>query len=227
MLATGSAVAKTLLISVPTVADAYTGRLTRERCDDRLRWWSSGVLSSANVEVVTRGRETVPDRPVVFMSNHGSHLDVPALFVACPGSLRMVAKAELFRVPVWGRAMKEAGFISVDRSGDRDKARAAMAEAAEIIRSGTSVWIAPEGTRSRDGRIGKLKRGGFRLATETATPIVPVFIRGAREILPPGSRFFGRGGGTVEVRFGPLIEVTGKSEDELMAAVGAFLEAAV
>jgi len=229
MLRTGAAVVKTLAISVPTVADAYTGRLTRERCDDRLRWWSSGVLESAGVEVVTHGREHVPDRPLVFMSNHGSHLDVPVLFVTCPGSLRMVAKAELFRVPIWGRAMKEAGFVSVDRSGDRDKARAAMTEAAAIIRSGTSVWIAPEGTRSRDGRIGKLKRGGFRLAIETQTPIVPVFIRGAREILPPGSRFFGSRGGRVEVSFGPLIEVRDRPketlEDELIATVGAFLNA--
>jgi 1-acyl-sn-glycerol-3-phosphate acyltransferase len=224
IVATASAVAHTLAISAPTVLDAYLGRLTRQRCDDRLAWWARGVLAAAHVEVRIEGSERVPPRPVVFMSNHGSHLDVPILFVACPGSLRMVAKAELFRVPIWGRAMKEAGFVSVDRSGDRDKARTAMEEAARIIRSGTSVWIAPEGTRSRDGALGRLKRGGFRLAIATETPIVPVHIRGAREILPAGSRFLNEGG-TVEVRFGDVIEVAGRGEDELVAAVERFLRA--
>jgi 1-acyl-sn-glycerol-3-phosphate acyltransferase len=221
-LGTGLAIYKTLAISVPTVLDAMLGRITRERCDVRLSSWAETVLRAAQVEVLVEGRERVPARPVIFMSNHGSHLDVPILYVACPGSLRMVAKAELFRVPIWGRAMKDAGFISVDRSGDRAQAREAMREAGETIRGGVSVWIAPEGTRSRDGRIGKLKRGGFRLAIETGTPIVPVFIDGARQILPAGSRFLGDGG-TVRVRFGEMIEVAGRSTDELLAQVDEFL----
>jgi 1-acyl-sn-glycerol-3-phosphate acyltransferase len=209
---------ETLAISAPTVADAFIGRLTRERVDARLAWWARGILEAAQVRVEIEGRERVPSRPVLFMSNHGSHLDVPILYVACPGSLRMIAKAELFKVPVWGRAMRDAGFISVDRSGDREQARIAMARAGETIGSGISIWIAPEGTRSRDGSLGKLKRGGFRLAVETATPIVPVRIDGAREILPPGSRFLGDGG-TVHVRFGEVIDVGGKDEDALMTAV--------
>jgi 1-acyl-sn-glycerol-3-phosphate acyltransferase len=88
---TGFAVYKTLAISVPTVAEAHLGRLTREKCDARLAEWSRSVLEAAGVEVEVHGRERVPSRPVVFMSNHTSHLDVPILYVACPGSLRMVA----------------------------------------------------------------------------------------------------------------------------------------
>jgi 1-acyl-sn-glycerol-3-phosphate acyltransferase len=136
----------------------------------------------------------------------------------------MVAKAELFAVPIWGRAMREAGFVSVDRSGDRAQARAAMEEAGRAISGGVSVWIAPEGTRSRDGRIGKLKRGGFRLALETGTPIVPVFIEGAGKILPPGSRLITRGG-RVRVELGDVIEVEGADEAQLMSRVDAFLRA--
>src|ERR1700735_3486618 len=93
---TAFAVQKTLAISIPTVADAHLGRLTRERCDERLAAWSEAILARAGVEVEVHGRERVPSRPVVFMSNHASHLDVPILYRACPGSLRMVAKAELF-----------------------------------------------------------------------------------------------------------------------------------
>ncbi len=223
VLRTGYAYGKTLAISVPTVLDAALGRLTRARCDARLADWSAGILAQAGVTVTTEGLENVPSHPVVFMSNHASHLDVPVLYAACPGSLRMVAKAELFKVPVWGQAMRDAGFVAVERSGDRARAKRAMDEAGEIIRSGTSVWIAPEGTRSRDGRLGKLKRGGFRLAGETSTPIVPMVLLGTGEILPPGSRLFGDGG-HVTVRFGELIPVLGKSEEQLMAEVRTYFE---
>jgi 1-acyl-sn-glycerol-3-phosphate acyltransferase len=222
LVATGYSVYKTLAISVPTVADALTGRLTRERCDARLASWSRSMLDVAGVEVVTEGRERVPDRPVIFMSNHGSHLDIPIVYVACPGSVRMVAKAELFRVPLWGRAMRDAGFISVDRSGDREQAKQAMDEAARVIQAGTSVWIAPEGTRSRTGQLGRLKRGGFRLAIGTATPIVPLRIDGARELLPKGARVIAPGG-TVHVRFGDPISTLRADEEQLVAAVEAFL----
>ncbi len=224
VLRTGYAYGKTLAISVPTVVDAALGRLTRQRCDARLADWSAGILAQAGVEVSVEGLEHVPGHPVIFMSNHASHLDVPVLYAACPGSLRMVAKAELFRVPVWGQAMRQAGFVSVDRSGDRERARRAMTEAGEIIRAGTSVWIAPEGTRSRTGKIGKLKRGGFRLAIETRTEIVPMVLIGTGELLPPGSRLLGEGGRVI-VRFGEKLSVEGKSEDQLMAEVQRFLEA--
>ena len=101
-----------------------------------------------------------------------------------------------------------------------------MREAGEIIRAGTSVWIAPEGTRSRNGKIGKLKRGGFRLAIDTGTPIVPIAIIGTGEILPAGSRLFGKGG-PVLVRFGVVIPVEGKEETRLMGEVENFLRDAL
>ena len=209
---------------MPTVGEALLGRLTRHDVDARLRAWSRAVLARAEIDVEVEDLAHVPARPVIFMSNHGSHLDVPVLYVACPGSLRMVAKAELFAVPIWGRAMREAGFIRVDRSGDREQARQAMAEAAAAIASGVSVWIAPEGTRSRDGRLGRMKRGGFRLARESGTPIVPVSIHGARELLPPGSRLLGDGG-RVRVRFYEAL-APDLPEDELVARVEARLRAA-
>ena len=99
-----------------------------------------------------------------------------------------------------------------------------MAEAAEIIQGGTSIWIAPEGTRSRDGRIGRLKRGGFRLAIETGTPIVPVRIDGTNAILPPGARLLGAGG-RVTVHFGALMPVRDRDEQQLIAELSVFLAA--
>jgi 1-acyl-sn-glycerol-3-phosphate acyltransferase len=138
------------------------------------------------------------------MSNHQSHLDIPILFVTFAGRLRMVAKRELFNVPFFGPAMRRAGIVEVDRSGDRDKARAAMSSAAEAIAGGTSIWIAPEGTRSEDGKIGAFKKGGFLLAKQAGAPIVPVAISGSRHILPKHARAM-QPGVTVRVTYGEPI----------------------
>ena len=99
------------------------------------------------------------DRACVYMSNHQSNLDIPILYSVFPGTLRMVAKAELFKVPLWGRAMREAGFVRVTRSGDRAEAMAAMRECGEAIARGVNVWIAPEGTRSLDGKVAQVQEG--------------------------------------------------------------------
>src|SRR5689334_8776485 len=151
---TAYAVWKTLGISVPTLIDVARGTLTLEKSDRRLDGWSAAILRSADVHLEVIGREEIPrDRAYVLMSNHQSHFDIPVLYQAWKATLRMVAKAELFRVPLWGRAMRESGFVSVDRSGDRANAEAAMRACGETIGRGVSVWIAPEGTRSPTGRI--------------------------------------------------------------------------
>jgi 1-acyl-sn-glycerol-3-phosphate acyltransferase len=118
------------------------------------------------------------------MSNHQSLYDIPVLFQCGLGSLRMVTKAELFKVPVWGRAMEAAGFIRIDRH-DRDQAVGALrAKGGSLLAAGTRVWIAPEGTRSRTGALGPFKSGGFRMALEQGVRILPVAITGTRDVLP-------------------------------------------
>lgn len=171
-------------ISMPTVLDATIGRLTVERCDERLDWWSRKLLRDADVSLEVRGREHAEgSRPLIVMSNHQSLYDIPVLFQSLPGRLRMVAKTELFRVPVWGQAMHAAGFIRIDRR-DRHQAVESLRSSASLLKEGTRIWIAPEGTRSWDGLLGEFKSGGFRLALETNTPILPVAIDGTRKVLP-------------------------------------------
>ncbi|HZS41255.1 MAG TPA: lysophospholipid acyltransferase family protein [Polyangia bacterium] len=227
-LATVYAVYKTLAISVPTVVEALTGRLTIERCDERLRDWSHAIIKQAGVELTVSGLDHVPrDRACIFMSNHQSHFDIPIIYVAFPGTLRMVAKAELFRVPIWGRAMREAGFVSVDRSGDRQQAMEAMREAGEALGRGINIWIAPEGTRSPDGKLGKLKKGGFIMAQATGAPIVPMSIDGSRDILPKNTKLV-RPGAVVRVTFGePLAVPDAAAIERAMADVRAFFVAHV
>jgi 1-acyl-sn-glycerol-3-phosphate acyltransferase len=194
---TGYAIWKTAAISVPTVAEAALGRLTPEKCDARLDKWAHAVIDRAEVQLEVTGLEQVPrDRAFIVMSNHQSHYDIPILYCIWPGRLRMVAKIELFKIPIWGRAMREAGFVPVDRSGSpeaRGQAQAALQQAAAALAGGTSIWIAPEGTRSPDGKLGKFKKGGFRLAADTGTPIVPVALDGSWDIIPKKTRVVHRG----------------------------------
>jgi 1-acyl-sn-glycerol-3-phosphate acyltransferase len=225
--ATAYALYKTAAITLPTFADAMLGRLTIERADRRLVDWSRGIVRQADVDLTVEGLNHVPrGRACVYMSNHQSHLDIPILYSVFPGTLRMVAKAELFKVPLWGRAMKAAGFVRVTRSGDRAEAVAAMAECAEAVRSGINVWIAPEGTRSPDGRLGKFKKGGFILARDTGADIVPVAIDGSRDILPKNTKVIQRGA-RVRVSFGAPIAVGGRELNDVMAEVRAFIAARV
>lgn len=184
-LETVKGVVDTGRISVSTVVDATLGRLDAEACDERLAWWSQKILADARATIEVRGREHIanPRETFIVMSNHQSLYDIPVLYRAIPGRLRMVAKAELFRVPVWGRAMKAAGMVRVDR-GDRKQAVGSLREGGAMLEEGTMIWIAPEGTRSQTGEVGPFKSGGFHLALETGHRILPVAIDGTREILP-------------------------------------------
>ena len=188
---------ETLAISVPTVVDATRGRLTMQTCDDRLESWSGKVVEHLAMAIDVSGRENLRrDATYLVMSNHQSHYDVPVLFhtVGPPhgASLRMIAKVELFSLPFFGRAMLEAGFISIDR-GSRDSAKASLAEAKRKMHAGVNVWIAPEGTRSPTGELLPFKKGGFHLALDVGEPILPVTISGTRDALPRGSSQSRRG----------------------------------
>lgn len=217
-------VRQTLAISFPTVGEALLGKVTVAGCDERLERWSRRLVEYSRTNLRVAGREDIDwSRAYVIMSNHHSLFDIPVLFQAVPGTMRMVTKAELFSVPVWGRAMRDAGFIALDRR-DRASAIASLKVAATKIGEGTHVWIAPEGTRARDRKLGALKKGGFMLALETGAPIVPVFIDGTYEILRP-DQWAVEKDLPVDVRFGPPIEVRGRSCEDLMSEVRRFFEA--
>jgi len=203
--------AETLAISVPTVVDAARGQLTRAVCDERLASWSSRIVDHLGMTVEIEGRENFDPRATyLVMSNHQSHYDVPVLFhvLGTLGgkSLRMIAKIELFSVPLFGRAMREAGFIAIDR-GSRKSAMASLRRAQETMRSGVNVWIAPEGTRSPTGELLPFKKGGFHLAIDVGQAILPITIQGTRSALPRGAAR-SAGGAAVRVTIHPAIEVT-------------------
>jgi 1-acyl-sn-glycerol-3-phosphate acyltransferase len=210
--------------TVPSMVDAALGRLERASIDARAHRFAAYVVETLGIDLSVDGTELVPPgRAYVYMSNHQSHLDIPILYASLPSpTIRMVGKTELFQIPLWGPALRKAEFIEIDR-GDRTQAIAAMRRAAALIEDGVSVWVAPEGTRSRDGRLAPLKKGGFHLATGTRAPIVPVAIRGTIDVLPRGGKMM-RTGLPVIVTIGAPIPVAGRRPDELRAEVAAFLK---
>jgi len=152
-----------------------------------MRIWSSCLLAASFVRVETRyAPELEPGKSYVFLCNHQSLFDIPVLIATCPGQIRMVAKRSLFLIPLFGWAMKASGFISVDR-GDRSTARQTFSAAIARLRGGTSILLFPEGTRSLTNTLLPFQRGGFLLALKIGLPIVPVGIRGSREVQGRGS----------------------------------------
>jgi 1-acyl-sn-glycerol-3-phosphate acyltransferase len=121
----------------------------------------------------------------VFVCNHLSYLDIPALFRAIPHNLHFVAKKEIKWVPFIGWYMYATGMIFVDRS-NRNKAIASLDRAGKLIKKGRDVLMFPEGTRSKSGEIGEFKKGPFMLATKADIAIVPVAISGTEKVLPAG-----------------------------------------
>lgn len=164
-----------------------------------VRNWARSILWASGIKVNIIGQQKInPNQPVVYMANHQSTFDIFAMVVAVPGTVRFIAKKELFRIPFLAQGMRMVGMISIDR-GNSQEAQKSLADAAEKMKRGVSVIIFPEGTRSRDGKIQRFKKGGFVLAIKGRFPIVPVVIRGSFGIMRKKSLKVGKG--RVEVEF--------------------------
>jgi 1-acyl-sn-glycerol-3-phosphate acyltransferase len=156
--------------------------------DRALRAWAKGLLSIIKLSYKIYNPEQVnlaPHRAYILMSNHASLYDIPLIFMALPGNIRMVAKKELFNVPIWGHAMKACKFISIDRKNSAQAIEDLKIAKKQMEEENVILWIAPEGTRSLDGKLNPFKAGGFLLALQTNAIIIPIGIRGAGKILPP------------------------------------------
>ncbi len=150
------------------------------------RFWGRSILVVSGVKVSVKGLSNVDlSAPYIYMANHQSNFDIPVLLGHLTVQFRWLAKMELFKIPIFGRAMRKAGYISIDRN-NRQSAFESIRVAADKIKSGVSVLIFPEGTRSLDGRIRPFKKGGFVLAVDSGVPIVPVVITGTRAIMSKG-----------------------------------------
>ena len=182
--------------------------------------WARSILRVAGIRVTVRGRENCdPRRAYILMPNHQSHFDIPVLLGCLDFDFRWLAKAELFRIPIFGRAMRGCGYISIDRH-NRDSAFAAIRQASEAIRGRVSVLIFPEGTRGTGDGIQPFKKGGFVLAADSGVPILPMVICGTRRILPKNGLLVDPGPVVLSIQ--PPIDTAGftrETKEELMARV--------
>ncbi|MEM9071345.1 MAG: lysophospholipid acyltransferase family protein [Myxococcota bacterium] len=222
--------AETARIAVPTMLEGMLrGGTDRHRVDRRIERWAQKGARLSEMRVETLGLEHIDERETyVVMSNHQSNWDIIALYYAFPHTLRMVAKMEMRRIPLMGTAMEHAEFVFVDRT-DKRQAFKAIRLAEQRIRSGVNVWIAPEGTRSRDGRLGPFKKGGFIMALDTRTRILPCTLEGTRRVVPPGAATI-RKRVPVRVQFHPPVdpqEWGHERRDELVAHVRDIIASAL
>jgi len=184
------------------------------------RAWARSILFVSGVQVHINGLENLDiDGSFILMPNHQSNFDIPVLLGCLPVQFRWLAKAELFKIPIFGRGMRGCGYISIDRS-NRKSAFQSLSKAAAKIRNGVSVLIFPEGTRSWDGKILPFKKGGFVLSVDAGVPIVPIVIFNTGSIMPKGKLLIR----TRSVRMDILKPIstsdyTRKTKDDLMDTV--------
>jgi 1-acyl-sn-glycerol-3-phosphate acyltransferase len=166
-----------------------------------------------------------PKGTYIYMSNHVSNLDPPVLVPMIPKRTSVLAKKEIWKIPILGQAMNLAEIVPVERS-NRDSAIESIRRAGEVMQHGVNMTIYPEGTRSPDGRLLPFKKGPFFLAMETGFPVVPITILETEKMMPKGSSIIR--GGTATLVFHPPIDPKNfTTKEELMGAVREAINSAL
>jgi 1-acyl-sn-glycerol-3-phosphate acyltransferase len=182
-----------LIIAIDTTISAFTAILggifnPYSRFNTGVtRIWARIILLAAGVKLHIEGTEHLQEgESYVVVSNHQSLMDIPVLLYGLPVPLRIIAKQELFRIPIFGWGMKGVGMLQIDRSNQKQSFET-LKKAEQIIRRHhLSILAFPEGTRSEDGKIHPFKKGPFILAINTGLSLLPVSVSGTRQIIPKG-----------------------------------------
>jgi len=173
-----------------------TGRITHFYCGAP---WSKIILWGSGVRVEINGLDAIQkEKTYIYIPNHLSFFDIFALLAYLPVDFKFILKESLLRIPILGWTMRRAKYISIDRSSPA-KAKSTFKQAVDRIKSGASIVIFAEGTRSKNGHLQPLKRGAFYLAIDSGAPIVPVAIKGTYKIMPKGSFKIKKGSITIQL----------------------------
>ncbi len=207
-----------------SVIKCFLGKTNRIWVDTTILRWANRLLNLVKVQckvINPYGVSPQPGKSTIVMCNHSSLYDIPLSFKAFPEhSLRMLAKKELSKIPIMGKGMAAAEFPFIDRK-NRHQAVKDLEAVRQLLASGIVMWIAPEGTRSKDGKLAPFKKGGFITAIEAKATIIPMGIRGAFNILPARTTQFNLHQ-TAEIHIGKPIDAslyTIEDRDKLMAVV--------
>lgn len=166
------------------VGGSYSIKSFRAFVDKIMFNWSRRLLELIGVSVRVVGLDKLPknaSRPVIVMCNHSSLYDIPISAHALQTSLRMLTKKELFKIPIFGAGLKRGEYMSIDRH-NREQSLIDLENAKNKLLSGVVLWVAPEGTRSKDGTLGEFKRGGFHIALDSKALIVPLVIKDIHKV---------------------------------------------
>jgi 1-acyl-sn-glycerol-3-phosphate acyltransferase len=156
-----------------------------------LLWLIGLIIFKLLFDLRREGKERIfPKRAMIIAANHRSYLDPIVLALLVPRRMNFMAKEELFRSPIFGYLITKLGAFPLKR-GKLD--RAAYKKALQVLKEGKILILFPEGTRSRSGRLGKLREGPVRMALYSQVPLIPVVIKGTEKVLPPGAKFIRRG----------------------------------
>lgn len=193
--------------------------------DRLIRIWARTLVRAAGIELSIEGQDKLSRaRRYIVIANHASYLDIPCLLAAIDQPLRFMAKASLFRVPIFGWGLIAAGFIPIDRK-KTTKGKASFDLAVRRIRGGNSIIIFPEGGRSKTRQMEPWKHGAFLLSMKSGLPIVPTAIRGNYDVMPRTR--FRIVPGPVRIVIGDPIDTTHVSvrqKDEMMEKLRAGIE---
>jgi 1-acyl-sn-glycerol-3-phosphate acyltransferase len=188
----------------------FLNQFSRDWAQSALQLWTKRILRLVNVNVRVINPYRVcpqPNQPTIIMCNHSSHYDIPLSLYAFSGyPLRMLAKKEMYQIPIIGKGMVAAEFPFVDRK-NRHQAIKDLEATKALLDNGIILWIAPEGTRSKDGKLTPFKKGGFITAIHMGASIIPVGIRGANQILPARTLQFNLNQ-TAEIHIGQPIDAS-------------------
>jgi len=209
----GNIVVATMVIGPLVIAGGLLGIRRHAYYDWAGRNWSRWILAASGCDVRVEGLEHIaPDTPQVLVGNHQSWFDVPAIAAHLSKNFHFIAKKELERVFIFGRAWKAAGHISIDRT-DRESAVRSLEAAGEQLRNeGSAVIVFAEGTRAPTDELQPFKKGAFMLALHSGVPIVPFAVAGSRRVMPKDSWRVRRG--PIIVRFGEPVPTEGLSHED-------------
>lgn len=180
------------------------------------KMFAQKTLRAGHISVAAVNRQKYLDgkKSYIYMSNHPSMTDIPALALCIAQPMRMVGKSQLLYIPIFGWAMVRAGFVIIDRE-KRIKAIRQLEIAKKRVQDGLSIWMAPEGTRTRQEGMMPFKKGGFHLALELQVPIVPMWVDNTANIMPP-TAFKVTPNQTATVLFGEPIPTAGLKKTDMI-----------
>lgn len=192
-----------------------------------IRLWARLLVRAAGIDLRIEGKETIdPKQRYILVGNHHSYFDIPCIFAAIDTQpIRFMAKASLFKIPIFGWSISRSGFIPIDRKNRRTAVKS-FDMAADRIRRGNTIVIFPEEGRSRELAMRPFQRGAFLLAIKSELPILPIALDGTYDVFRAGAKTITPG--PVTIRIGtpiPTADASVREKEALAAAARAQIEA--